>query len=668
MHAEVSLQASPFADDFVDVPALNAHVSDHLLDRVEAVQNVALAGEHVPSKAVVVLGPAGAGKTHLFARLRLLGGPRATFLLLRPYFGVSLTPRDVLASVIDQLCRPARAAKLSHLELIVAHWLVEPSERESAKGRSSFPSVAVEQVRSMTPAVRDAHVERATARVLEVLPELAPAARLISALLGVGALDRRAAWSELAWLSGREPRTSAEESSVAEALGETDVMHVLRLVSILAAPVAPLVLTFDQLENLASEGETRVLGYGNLLAELIDCVPSLTIVQLALTSEWLDFIEPRLSLPQKTRVAAETFLLEIPNRDERELLLRAWYERLAPKRNGRAMRFPRPLTKEQLEDLLSAPGMTPRLLLSALSRVLRGKPLEEVFPVSVVHSSETVPGEPLEERASPSALSTSSAREHLAQWVDEERTRIGIELDDKERSGSPIDVAELAEGLATALSFVPRLEVSTRSERERVFTSVKGPGHELVVAYLTSTHHASVAAMLARAADMARSTKVVIVREQRFELPLTWATVQERRAAFECMPNARWLWLSREDAVRCLMLARLLSAARAKRLRRPASSEPLSIDFVRAEVLTMLAPATWPCAASVERWISDVPKDALRSAAVQMEAPYPPLFVKKASEAADLGKMLRDWMMMGRSVGKLAFDRYLGKLRTIAGR
>src|SRR5258708_28539188 len=69
MAEELSLQATPFADDFVDVAALNAHVSTHLFERIERVRLAAQAGENVASKAIAILGPAGGGKTHLFSRL-----------------------------------------------------------------------------------------------------------------------------------------------------------------------------------------------------------------------------------------------------------------------------------------------------------------------------------------------------------------------------------------------------------------------------------------------------------------------------------------------------------------------------------------------------------------------------------------------------------------------
>jgi hypothetical protein len=585
MVASLSLQASPFSDDFVDVAELNAHVSDRMLARIATVRSAAPSGDRVPSSAMTVLGPAGGGKTHLLGRVRQIAGPNATLVLLRPYFGVSISLRDVLAAIIDQLCRRPKGTSLSQIDLVIAYWLASD---KSDKG-SLFPSASALETRELAPEARTARLEQAVARVVDRMPELAPVAHLVRAFLGIGSLERAELWAELAWLSGREPRSQAD--GAVGVLGEGDILHVLSIAAILAAPVAPLALIFDQLENLATEGEERVLGYGNLISELVDSVPCLTIVQLALTSEWLQFIEPRLSLSQRTRVANDKLVLELPTEKERRLLLRAWQARLAPPTStkGRKKRAEGPLSEAQMNELLTAPGVTPRILGAAYSRALAGKPMWE---------------SDVERNAYPRV-----ARPMLTELFETERARVESELDEKERANLPIDAGELAEGLAAALAYVPQLELETRSERERILTVVRAPGSELTILYLTSSHHASVAAGLARASELARSGKVAIVREKRFDFPASWATVDERRAAFERLPNARWLWLDRDEAARCLTLARLSSLARAKRLRSPGSDEALSLEWVRVSATEELVPSEWSGVLSVARWLSDVPRE-----------------------------------------------------------
>jgi hypothetical protein len=639
---EISLQATPFADEFVDVAALNAHISAYLLERVESVKGAAQTGETVPSTAIAVLGPAGGGKTHLFSRLSHQSGSRPTLVLLRPYFGVNVTLRDVLAAVIDQLCLPVHGDDRTQLDVIASHW------------------------------APDGGVEEGVRAVVSLLPEIAPAAHLARALLELRGREPSTTWADLAWLSGREPRASATEGAPASTLSEGDVLHVLRIVAVLAAPVAPVVLTFDQLENLAGDDDARVLGYGNLVSEIVDSLPCFTIVQLALTSEWMQYIEPRLSLPQKTRLARETFVIEAPARRERELLLRTWHQRLAPKTSGRRKApFPNPLSEDELNQLLDAPGMTPRLLLAALSRAISGQPVR------------------FEPRSSPrwngGGTRNDMAREAgiEALW-NAEYERVRAEQADKERSSLAFDAAELAEALTSALGFAGHLAIGHRTERDRVVTSVKAPGHELVLVYLTASQHGSVAATLTKAAELARGTKVVVVREKRFDFPDTWETVRERRSTFERLPNARWLWLDGEDLARCLTLARLLSKARAKKLDVAGSDEPLSVDRVREGILAMHAPAEWESAALITRWLSDVPRETVAAvremphaevAPVAEARPAPaavwpalPVEATPDDSAAPAPPTLRAWLSQGRELGRSAVTRYVRKVRTLVGR
>jgi hypothetical protein len=587
------------------------------------VRSAAQARESVPSRAYVVLGPAGGGKTHLFSRLSHRSGSRPTLVLLRPYFGVNVSLRDVLAAVIDQLCLPVHGDDRTQREVIASHW------------------------------APTGDVEEGVRAVVSVLPGVAPAAHLARALLELRGREPAATWADLAWLSGREPRTTVEGASP---LGEGDVLHALRLVAVLAAPVAPVVLTFDQLENLAGD-DARVLGYGNLISEMVDSLPCLTIVQLALTSEWMQYIEPRLSLPQKTRLARETFVLEAPARRERELLLRTWHQRLLPRTTSRRKpRFPAPLSEDELQHLLEAPGMTPRLLLAALSRAMSGQPLQIEPPASPRSSVSVAKGPAIE-----------------GLWRAEYE-RVRGEQAEKERSNLAFDAGEIAEALSSALAFAPHLVVSHRTERDRVVTSVKAPGHELTMVYVTSLQHGSVASTLAKAADLARSTKVVIVRERRFDFPDTWETVRERRSGFERLPNARWLWLEREDLARCLTLARLLSKARAKKLDDGGSDEPLTLEAFREAVVGMWAPGEWPSVASITRWLSDIPRETptvLRELSRGEVRPAPD---PRSSSAAPPPTpeppppTLRAWLSQGRDLGRSAVARYIQKVRTLVGR
>ena len=88
-----------------DVPSLNKDVSDLILARIEEVRRAGAREDlalHLEPR-ILLLGPAGAGKTHLFTRLRAQAGRRAVFIHTRPQIGVEPTPRFVLRSILDSL-------------------------------------------------------------------------------------------------------------------------------------------------------------------------------------------------------------------------------------------------------------------------------------------------------------------------------------------------------------------------------------------------------------------------------------------------------------------------------------------------------------------------------------------------------------------------------------
>jgi hypothetical protein len=663
--SSLNLHASTFIDEFVDVAELNAGASRAILARIDEVRSAARDHRRTVTHALTILGPAGGGKTHLVARVRRAAGAQATLVLVRPYFGATLSLRDVLATAIDQLCRRPKGATVSQLDLVSAYWLA-PNEGEH------FPTAMALETRAMEPAARAAQLERAVHALVDRLPELAPVAHLARALIGAPGLEGAERWAELAWLSGREPRASGSAAPGTAVLGDGDVLSVLSILSTLAAPIAPIVVVFDQLENLATEGTERVLGYGNVVSELVDSVPCLTLVQLALTSEWLQFIEPQLSLSQRSRVSGYKTVLDLPSETERKLLLRAWQDRLSPppEPSARKRRLGHPLSREEVDYLLRAPGMTPRLLATAYARAMAGK--------EAVSTAEP-PAEPVDAR--------SVVR---AQW-EIERSRAASELEEMGKANVPVDAAEIAEGLGAALAFVPRLEARTHSERERHLTTVRAPGSELVIVHLTAMHHKSVAAGLARAAELARSSKVAVLRERRFEIPASWTTVEERRVDFERLPNARWLWLDADEVAQCLALARTSSLARSKRLRAPGSDEPITLEVVRREIEASLAPAQWTSASSIARWLDDVPRetrpassgegattstDAVTGAVPEKKSAAAPLAPSNPATAAPAPSSptpeplhaVRSWLRAGRAIGKETVSHYVGRLARRLGR
>src|SRR5205823_1229856 len=112
--------ADAWSNDLVDVEDLNKPVSDAMLRAIDHLRDVSRRDpEHLRAESILILGPAGAGKTHLFARLRRKCGPRAAFVLMRPEIAVDPTPRHVLAAAVDALYRRPFGAETKQLEAVV---------------------------------------------------------------------------------------------------------------------------------------------------------------------------------------------------------------------------------------------------------------------------------------------------------------------------------------------------------------------------------------------------------------------------------------------------------------------------------------------------------------------------------------------------------------------
>ena len=84
------------------------------------------------------------------------------------------------------------------------------------------------------------------------------------------------------------------------------MLPALRTLAAVASFSAPLVVVFDQLENLVDDrGSTAAIhAHARLYSELHDTVPGLVLMQLSLDSEWERRISPALGLPEKSRLEA----------------------------------------------------------------------------------------------------------------------------------------------------------------------------------------------------------------------------------------------------------------------------------------------------------------------------------------------------------------------------
>jgi hypothetical protein len=660
MISELLLQAQPFAETVLDVESVNAHASDMLGARIDEVLEQAKHGVTATTHAYAIVGAAGAGKTHLFTRLRHRKGARPTMVLLRPYFGVAITPRDILAASIDQLCATQRAtnpkgAATSQLTSLISAW-ISPKELATSKGRRK---IAVD-LSTLPSKERSLLLAAAISKVVAAMPEAMPTAHLVRALLGMRWLSDEDRWAELAWLSGRQAqparsqwdaRASQDTAPIhnGDKLSEGDVMFMLRLLAHLAAPVAPLTIVFDQLENLAGDDETRVLAYGNVISELVDSVAGLTIVQLALTSEWIQYIEPRLSLPQRSRVAARVITLATPLAGQRMALLHLWHQQIFP--TAEQTLFPHPVTAEALQELLHEPGITPRQLLMSLQSAVE---LHRTFNTPPLPPSNGTAAAlpPISDASPPDTLQQEdfavADRKALQRLWDITLSQVAMELATKIAQGLPCDDAALAEAVNGVLQFGDGIATATRQDRSHLVTEIYQQAKRVTLVFVTGLHHSSLTAAFAKASELAASGTVMLVREQRFPLPENWSHGQ----------NPAWLWLHHDDVVQYLTLARLFSAARALRLRLPGTGALISPSDLIAGLRHLVDPANWTISGQITAELKQlaatpiVSADPTSTSKVDMRYVHNSTVVPPVVNfAADNPPTVAGWLQQGKQLG-----------------
>ena len=462
-------------------------------------------GAHIEAQPAtrvhLVLGPPGSGKTHLFGRLRRKLGPRAILVHLRPLVGADLGPRYLVGQIFNQLSQVTH--EVAQVDSLVGSLIARVHGGDVEK-----PRLMLEDFRHIDGNDQHRMLERIIEACLEARPQLDEA--VLRALLQLPMLPTLFRTATLCWLGGYEldPAQSAR-IGVTSALPDERLMGALSTLAAIANAAAPLVLVFDQLENLidASESDGRVRAYAGLIAELVDTVPGMVIVQMAVDADWVRDIEPRFGQAQKSRLLGLRHLLQLPNATQRQELLERWVERLPDREEP----FPWPFTPSQVENWKSLPGMTPRMLLLAAERALA--------------EYEATPDTELVEE--PEALDEKLQR----QWQKHiEAARLQIdEAASAQRGPEP---EHLADALLLLGSWVGAS--STRARDGAIVSKINGELRHLY--FLHDVHPRTIAARLRRWVESTESR--VVLREQWREFPTTWHAVKKLADEFTARPGA----------------------------------------------------------------------------------------------------------------------------------
>ena len=578
-----SLHADPWAEQFVDLPALNASASNAIEASIAKMRAVARAEpQSLRSSSLVVLGPPGAGKTHLFSRLRSRLGPKAVFVHLRPLVHMEITPRFVLGEIVKQLGYVTHGGS----GLPQAHALVGSLLAHLSGQTVFFPSAFLAECESLSDVEREDRLDAAVEQVLAVWQEADESylRRLLQVPFAKTTAMQRAL---LAWLSGRDcDVTQLQRIGATASLGEEMALSALRTLSAVASLGAPIVIVFDQLENLVdAEGPgSRLLAYANLTAELIDSMRGLVLVHMALDTEWARGIEPSLNLSQRSRLLMARETLALPSSKEREELLRLWIERLPE----RPLPFPWPFTDVQAARLCQRPGVTPRMLLVECRRAFNGEPSDWDIDADAAAPSATAP----EVGAAAAEVQADQERKGLeAEW-DERLVAARATADQAAENRECIDPSRLADGLLACGKFLDAVEFAALKSSDGAQLKVTQGQHSARLALLHQSHFKSVGSAIAKLTALAEREQIVVLRERAHDLPPTWKDTLAKRSALLATGRARWVWFEREDAEKLLALDSLLQAARSGDLT-DGRGAPISAETVAAWVGARLCVPTW---------------------------------------------------------------------------
>lgn len=572
--------ADPWAKTFIDLPELNAKVTDAIANAITTVRSAARKKDReLRTSSLLVLGPAGAGKTHLFARLRHKLGPKAIFVHLRPLVGTEMTPRYVLGQIVQQLGYETTSRDdggLKQLEALVG------SSFALLDGESpDYPRIFLGDVAALDDAKRAQKLEAAVEHLLEQHQEADETylTRLLEAPFMKPAHQRAA----LAWLAGRELEESQmKRLGVSTSIPEERIIQALQTLGLFAAPGAPIVLVFDQLENLMDAEATgsRIRAYANLVAELFDTTRGYVLVQMALDSEWEHAILPQLSAAQKTRLGGNTSVISLPTPAQSRELVRRWVEHLP----SRPEPFPWPFGERRIDHWSSTPGMTPRMLMISCRQALALGP-------NAPFDDDAEEATPATERNATARDETAADAALAAAWEHhlESARRVLDEAADDRRSADP---ARLVGGIACAMRFLDGVSANRVDARQHVQVLARAGAEMRAMALLHQTHPRAVITALDRMSEHVSKGTAIALRERALEFPPTWKKVHAALVAL-LKRGVRWVNLERDDAARLLALESFLAAAKSRDLEDD-TGRVFADEEVTSWIRRTLRIAEWP--------------------------------------------------------------------------
>lgn len=351
------------AHDFCDVESINEHAFKALINDIESVDGDG------KTRARFLVGAAGSGKSHLFARLRRrLTRGQFTFVA-NPPTAIPHIKRFILKKVVFGMTRPVMGSlgllpysQLQRTVYALMQKILTPKGLNTGRihrfwktvnraDYQKFEETFEKRISHIGPLEIPIHLRRVLFRVLD---------------------DERRDLAA-AWLSGNENLRESDYRSlgVAGPLKDDDVSEVLNQLGHLSSGAGPIVLILDQLDSLARPDQIREIE--SLMIDLNDSSRNWYIIVSLVQPRyelWLSILsdpfKQRFGTVRNALYALQTAELSAPSKEHRRQLIEARLAapELQTQRAADGITDPYyPLSPSTFQDVISSEVSTARMLI-----------------------------------------------------------------------------------------------------------------------------------------------------------------------------------------------------------------------------------------------------------------------------------------------------------------
>jgi len=383
---------NPWNSGEPDVKRINEDVYEGLADLLRQIRKT-------PNTGALVLGAAGTGKTHLIKRFVASADVDMIFVYVHPF----KDPRTMFASLMREVVRDlemrprghSRASEHTQLESIMAHVVAAGFEhylrRHPDEGGKPYRKRIVNdplKILSFRKSPKWSHLLDRTEALLKEQDLLTGPAlsRVLRVLFQY--LDKSKRDAVLTFLAGMVPddtgcqalRVAFTESELSIESTEQRAKDVLKTIGVLLHYYRPMMLCFDQLENLHTPEMAR--SFGVLINDLVNEVDNVLPVAFVRPDFWQERLGPLMDRAPADRLRSREFVLRGLDLDQAMELVRArldWaYEDVPQPRPHEFY----PLRKNRLEECLQGRD-TPRAVLLEANKLIGETPSAE-DPMQIV--------------------------------------------------------------------------------------------------------------------------------------------------------------------------------------------------------------------------------------------------------------------------------------------